>query len=457
MVFSSVEFLLKFFPIFLLLYYLTPGKLKNVTLILGSFVFYASAGVENMILLAVVILADYGAGRGIGLIARRTKNGRAGKWLLFAAAVLCHVGLLIWFKKAPSEVLPIGLSFYTFQSLSYLTDVCRGEIAAEKSLLRYAAYISMFPRLTSGPIVYYSEVERELRRPQVNIKMVDAGLKQFVMGLVFKVLLADRIGILWHEIQTIGFISISTPLAWMGAYAYAMQIYFDFCGYSMMAVGIGKMLGFHLPENFDLPYAAACIRDFYRRWHITLGRWFGKYIYIPLGGNRKGLFFTILNLLAVWILTSVWHGSGYHFLIWGMTLWFFISLEKIIFAVRAKKKKTACGRLGRVLSHAYVWLVIPVTWLCFAIQELDQLRIYLGRMTGMTAGVNVNAGDIRKALGNYGALLAVCIFMCTPLSKKIFERYKDRMIGMAALAVLFWCCVYRIIVAGNNPFMYLKF
>lgn len=475
MIFNSIDFLLKFLPIFIFLYLITPRKCKNVTLIVGSFFFYASCGLENLFLLSVMILFDYGAGRCIGAIDQLNReSGKKAKarGLLFAVAVAANLSVLFWYKTAPGETFPVGLSFYIFQSISYLADVYRREIRAEASFTRYAAYISMFPHLASGPVVYYSEVEPELRQRRCSMKLADEGMKQFAAGLVCKVLLADQAAILWNDIQVRGFISISTPLAWLGAYAYSMQLYFDFCGYSMMAVGLGKMLGFRLPDNFNLPYAATCIRDFYRRWHITLGRWFSKYVYIPLGGNRKGLARTLLHLLAVWLLTALWHGSSVNFLIWGLTLWFFISLEKILDVVGKRKQSgresaqdgasvREKGSVRRFLagcfSHLYVWLVIPVTWVCFAIEELDQLVIYLGRMTGMTDGVNVNPADFANAVQDYGILLAVCVFACTPWAKKLYEKHKDGVIGMAVLAVLFWQCVYRILLEGNNPFMYLDF
>lgn len=473
MVFNSIDFLLKFLPIFIFLYFITPGKFKNVTLIAGSFLFYASCGPENLLLLSVTILFDYGAGRWIGAIDQlnREKGKKAGRTLLFAVAVAANLSLLFWYKYAPGEALPVGLSFYIFQSISYLADVYRREIRAEVSFTRYAAYISMFPQLISGPVVYYGEVEQDLRRHRCSMKLADEGMKQFALGLACKVLLADQAALLWNDIQVRGFISISTPLAWLGAYAYSMQLYFDFCGYSMMAVGLGKILGFRLPDNFNLPYAATCIRDFYRRWHITLGRWFSRYVYVPLGGNRKGLARTLLHLLVVWVLTALWHGGSLNFLIWGLTLWFFISLEKIVNAACKRKRQGGAaadgvshrgkGGLRKVLagcfSHLYVWLVIPVTWVCFAIEELDQLVIYLGRMTGMTEGVNVNPADFAGAVQEYGMLLVVCLFGCTPWAKKLYEKHKDGLIGMAVLAALFWLCVYRILLEGNNPFMYRNF
>ena len=244
--------------------------------------------------------------------------------------------------------------------------------------------------------------------------------------------------------------SISTPLAWLGAFSYSMQLYFDFYGYSLMAVGLGRMLGFKLPQNFNMPYMAKSIREFYRRWHMTLGRWFQKYIYIPLGGSRRGLAVTLRNLLIVWLLTSFWHGAGAHFFFWGLGLCLFIMLERIM---------DMGGVLDRskVFGHLYVLFVVPLTWVCFAIPDLGDLRTYFGRLFGFVAGVNVKAGDFLQALQNYGLYLLVGVLLCTPLPKKLFERFKNNFFGMVILAILFWMCVDRIYSAGNNPFMYLRF
>ncbi|MGN1148744.1 MAG: MBOAT family O-acyltransferase [Lachnospiraceae bacterium] len=412
------------------------------------------------------MIVNFAAGKLIDINGQKKKSKRRAVYIL---TVTVDVLVLAFFKLIPqvsrlSSIarlsalswvpegigLPLGISFYTFQILSYLTDVYRGDIRAEKSLVRLGTYISMFPQLVAGPIVNYSEVSADLRKRSYRLADVDKGLKNFVWGLTMKVLLADRLSILWHEMQTTGFISISTPLAWMGAIGYSMQIYFDFYGYSLMAVGLGQMLGFSLPENFNMPYMAKSVRDFYRRWHMTLGRWFKNYVYIPLGGSRKGMLRTVFNLFLVWVLTSFWHGGSINFLLWGLSLWMLIVLERLL------DRK---GRLdkSKVFSHIYVLLVIPLTWMCFAIPELADLKVYFGRMFGFIAGQNVNAADFSKALGNYGPLFLTGIVLCTPVPKHLFERYKDTIVGMLILAGLFWLCVWRIMVEGNNPFMYFRF
>lgn len=454
MAFNSINFLLYFLPVFLLVYYLIPARFKNLVLLSGSLVFYTCGEPEYIILLIVSTLVNYFLARLLDGM-----KGKCRKTAFFSLAIVMNAGCLLFFKLSPLFMerfgnariaLPLGISFYTFQALSYLIDVYRGEIPAERSIVRFAAYMTMFPQISSGPIVYYSEVSQGLGGRKVEWKDLDAGLKTFVYGLCFKILIADRLAILWHEIQTTGFISISTPLAWMGAFSYSMQLYFDFCGYSLMAVGIARMLGFHFPENFHMPYMAKSIRDFYHRWHMTLGRWFRKYIYIPLGGNRKGLAITLRNILIVWLLTSLWHGADAHFLIWGLGLCTLIILEKMTNIESVLQK-------SKIFGHLYVLFVIPLTWMCFAIPDISELQIYFGRLFGFIGGVNVKTGDFLQAVSHYGIVFLIGILCCTPLPRKLFEKWKDNIFGMIILAVLFWLCVDRIYLAGNNPFMYLRF
>lgn len=375
---------------------------------------------------------------------------------MFAAAILFNVGLLATFKYGRGGAyLPLGISFYTFQVLSYLIDVYRGRQKREVSFLNFAVSVAMFPKLLSGPIVEYREIGEELSRRQFTAKGIQEGLKVFTAGLAAKVLLADRIGLLWQEVQVTGFESISTPLAWLAAIAYSMKIYFDFYGYSLMSVGLGRMLGFALPENFRNPYMAVSVRDFYHRWHMTLGRWFREYVYIPLGGNRKGEFRTVLNLLAVWFLTSAWHGSTGNFLIWGMLLWLAIVVERQLDALEIFSGMGKAFR--RLLSRLYIWTFIPVTWICFAVTDIGQLQIYLGRMFHAIPGIRVSAGDWRNALNHYGVLFAVGALACTPMLQKLFRRFKDSWIVMTLLALLFWLCIWRLELEGQNPFMYQNF
>ena len=386
---------------------------------------------------------------------KRLKVAKKNKKLL-GAAVMGNIGVLALFKVGfGEEGLPLGISFYTFQVLSYLFDVYRGEQKKENSMIRFATYICMFPQLVSGPIVAYGEVRQELNKREFTAQGLQQGLKVFTVGLAAKVLLADRIGILWHDVQVTGFESISTPLAWLAAVAYSLKIYFDFYGYSLMTVGLGRMFGFELPDNFRDPYMAGSLRDFYRRWHVTLGRWFCKYVYIPLGGSRRGVLRTIRNLLAVWLLTSVWHGTTVNFLIWGMLIFLLIILERQL-EYLGLDQLFSRGIL-KAVPHLYLWLAVPVTWMCFAITDISQLHVYLGRMFGVVEGVYVSAGDWTRALQTYWYLFGVGLLACTPILKRLYYRWKDSLVGTFLLAVLFWFCIWRLKIQGLNPFMYSNF
>lgn len=438
MVFSSIEFLLYFLPIFILVYMIAPQRPRNGILVIGSLIFYAYGDLRWLGLLVVSAVGNFVLARVI-----RRKSG-------LIAAVAVNIGVLILFKYYQGgAMLPLGISFYTFQVVSYLVDVYRREVPAERNIVDFAAYIMMFPKLVMGPITSYQEVRRQLRRRICDAESLQDGLKLFILGLCGKVLLADRLALLWQEVQVTGFESISTPLAWIAAVAYSLQLYFDFAGYSLMAVGLGRMLGFGLPENFRQPYMASSVREFYRRWHMSLGDWFCKYVYIPLGGSRKGEGRTVCNLLAVWLLTSLWHGITGNFLIWGMGICLLIILERQVGRLWKGKAPAVC--------HLYLWVVIPVTWMCFAITDMGQLGIYLGRMVGLGESVAVYAQDWQKALTDYGLLLAAGMAASTPLVRWLYQKLEKRGLGMLLLAVGFWFCVHRIMLEGENPFMYRNF
>ncbi len=468
MIFSSINFLLYFLPIFFILYGLTPDKHKNAALFAGSLVFYALGEPCYLLLLLGSVAANFYVGRFLGAEVKykgswryrdEYAKGIKRRRRIYVLALSGNVAVLLLFKVlAGGNAMPPGLSFYTFQILSYLIDVYRGEIPAEQSFINVATYVTMFPRLISGPIVRYGELSDAIDRRRMTWRSLQSGLKLFTLGLAAKVLLADRIGLLWHDVQVRGFESISTPLAWLGAVAYSLKIYFDFFGYSLMAVGLGAMMGFSLPGNFKTPYMAGSVRDFYRRWHITLGRWFCRYVYIPLGGSRKGELCTVRNLLIVWALTGLWHGISANFLVWSMLLCGLIIMERQIGAFMSRHPVgEGIGRSLSVLSRLYLWAVIPVTWMCFAITDMRELFTYLSRMFGAAPRYAALRDDWLLALQNYGALFFVSCICCTPLVKRIYRRYKDSLVMNVCLAALFWLCVWRIMVEGGNPFMYRDF
>lgn len=471
MVFSSLTFLFAFLPIFLVLYYCSPAKYRNGLLFMGSLVFY---GIGEPLYLCLIICSVL-VNLGIGLLIDR--SGRlSGKRLWLITGLLYNFGLLFFFKytnffleningvlrlchsstqlKLLELTLPLGISFYTFQIVSYIVDVYRGKVEADHSVISLGAYLCMFPQLIAGPIVVYSDVRRELHKRTITIHNLDDGLKTFILGLGFKVLLANRVGTLWNEVCTIGFESISTPLAWLGSLAYSMQLYFDFCGYSLMAIGLGKMLGFTIPENFHHPYLSRSVTDFWRRWHITLGAWFREYVYIPLGGNRKGRIRTIVNLGIVWLLTGFWHGAAWNFILWGVFIFLLEILEKNLLLPVLNHKSIA----AHIFSHIYMILYILVSWTIFAISDFNQLAMYLARMFpffGM--GHTLNSYDFVKYLTDYSVLLICCILFCTAGPEKLYHRFKNKLGGIVIALIIFWYSVYYLAIGMNNPFLYFRF
>lgn len=442
---SDLNFIFRFLPGFLLVYFLCPAGYRNLVLFGGSILFcWLNSPLGALVLLGslavdLILLC--------AMESRRRSPGWRRGWL--AAAVLFHVGVLGYFKyMAPS--LPPGISFYTFTLLSVDIDVYRRAERAPRSFLELGTFAAMFPKLLSGPITEYHETMEQVRRRKVTAKGIEQGLSLMIVGLVFKVIIADTLGILWHDIQTVGFESISTPLAWMGAAAYSVQLLFDFQGYSLMAVGLGSMLGFQLPRNFDHPYRSLSISEYYRRWHMSLGRWFRDYLYIPLGGSRRGAARTVCNLLVVWLATGIWHGVTLNFLIWGLVLGFFIVMEKLWLG------KLLNGH--PVLGHLYVWFLIPLTWVVFAVTDLRSLGIYFTRLFPFWGGgIAVNARDWIIHGKNYLGFFVAAFMVSCPLADTVWKRFWNTLAAKIVLFVLFWVCVYRIVTGLHNPFMYLGF
>lgn len=459
MVFSSLEFILIFLPLFLAAYYLLPDRYRNLCLLLFSLGFYAYGTrsiPEHFVLLMAMLCLNYLAGLLLG-------KYRC-KWLLVLGMVL-DFGVLLLFKygsflltnlaavlgvSSPDFqiALPLGISFYTFQMASYLIDVYRGAVSAEHSVLDFGVYVTMFPQLIAGPIVRYQDIRRRLRKRKYSLHAFAYGLSQFILGLGFKVLFANRIGGLWRNVCVIGFESVSTPLAWMGLLSCSLQLYFDFWGYSLMAIGLGRMIGFSLPINFLHPYQSRSMTEFWRRWHITLGSWFKEYVYIPLGGNRKGEGRTYRNLLIVWVFTGVWHGAGWNFMVWGIFLFAVIAIEKAgLLTVLSKHS---------LLSHLYMLLLIPLSWLLFSVTDIHNIATYLQRLIGL-GGEAVYYKDYFKYTDQYGMLLAVGLLFCTPVPYRIWDRIKLPWATAILLAVILFTCIYYLYQGMNDPFLYLNF
>lgn len=459
LVFGSLEFLFWYLPVFLLLYAAVPEKYKSYVLFVYSIILYGAGDARYVLLLLAMTAVNYLFGRSMEekpavseFMRNKWENRRKRKW--FIAAVCCNVILLVFFKviNAFNEnwLLPVGISFYIFKSLSYLIDVYRLETDAEHSFARFGAYLCMFPQVVSGPIMRYNDAVKGLRFGTMSLSGVEEGLKKVILGLCGKVLIADRLGILWNDVRTIGFESISTPLAWLGMISYSLQLYFDFAGYSLIAVGICEMIDLPVIQNFDQPYSSRSVSEFYRRWHMTLGSWFKDYVYIPLGGNRQGKRRTVVNLLIVWILTGFWHGGSVNFVIWGLVLGGLIVLEKLWLGKYLARFK--------FFSHLYVLFVIPMTWMIFAITSLSEMGMYFSRLFPFFGtGTAVNAGDFAKELGIFAPALLLAVFCCIPAVKRWYERHRRNTGVIIILAVLFWIAVYQMANAGNNPFMYANF
>ena len=465
MSFSSLEFLCWFLPLFLAIYYLLPHRWRNGAICLYSLAFYAYGtwghpGYSLLLLGSVAIC--YGCGR---LIAA----GRHPRlWLI--AGIAAHLGALFCCKYAafaaenlnrlltlwgaapvpvPSVPLPPGISFFTFQAIAYLADVYRGTTAAETDPVDFSVYMLLFPRLLSGPIVRYETIRPQLRERRVTVADWGRGARYFIGGLGAKVLLANRLSGLWSAVEGIGYESLSTPLAWLGLVAFSLQLYFDFYGYSLMAIGLGQWLGFSLPDNFRHPYTARSMTDFWRRWHITLGMWFRDYVYIPLGGSRRGFGRTVLNLLCVWLLTGLWHGAAWHYVLWGLFLFLLLTAEKA--GLRRLLERS------RVVSRLYMLLAIPLSWMLFAVPRVRDIAVYAGRLVGI-GGVNVYSGDFLKYFRQYGVFVLLGLVCATPLPERTAHRLRKHPVWLAVLlAAVLAAAIYNIYQGLNDPFMYFQF
>ena len=472
MVFSTVAFLFRFLPITLLLYYVAPYKLKNTVLFICSLVFYCWGEVKFFPVMLVLIAINYISGLAMEKFSEH--KGMRLFWLWFA--VVGSLSMLVFFKYTNFiltsvnalfglsielikgvEVLPLGISFYTFQTLSYSIDVYRNEVKAEHNVIDFGAYVVMFPQLIAGPIVKYREVSDQLHvyKNRYNLAQIEEGVTLFIFGLAKKVLLADTIGKLWSDIvgvagdptiTSIGLANASTPLVWLGIIAYSFQLYFDFSGYSMMGIGMGKMLGFDFPDNFNMPYISRSITEFWRRWHISLGSWFREYVYIPLGGNRHGLRRQIFNIFVVWALTGIWHGANWNFICWGLYYFVLLMIEKA-FLLRYLKK-------GKIWPHIYTLFFVVVGWAMFVGNEPGvQFGLLFRKLFVPSAGVSPV-----YFLRSYGVLLIISVICSTPLIQKVWDVLKKRTwTRLLTLGTLLLVTVAYIVGSTNSPFLYFNF
>lgn len=464
MVFSSLLFLFRFLPLFLALYFLVPRKLRNGVLFIGSLIFYGWGEPVYISLLLFSTLVDFFHGKLVGRFLER--GNRKAARMTVASSAFINLALLVIFKYTDFFIrsvnsltgsgipllglaLPIGISFYTFQTMSYTIDVYRGEAPVQNNIISFGAYVSMFPQLIAGPIVRYQDIAAELNTRTESLERFSLGIRRFVVGLGKKVLLANQAGALWTEITAILPADRSVLMVWMGILAFAFQIYFDFSGYSDMAVGMGHMLGFHFPENFNYPYISKSITEFWRRWHISLGTWFKEYVYIPLGGNRKGGLLQVRNILVVWLLTGIWHGASVNFLLWGIYFGLLLLLEKFVLMKYLKK-------LPSLLQCAYAFLLVLLGWVLFAFDDMGQGFQYLLQMTG-AAGLSLcNERTIFLLSGNL-VLLAACALGSTPLPARAAGRWKDRVPEPLFLGLVLLLSVAYLVNATYNPFLYFRF
>lgn len=439
MVFSSLLFIFRFLPVFLAVYRLTPARFRNQVLFAGSLVFYAWGEPVYLMLMLFSAFFDYGNGLMLEYAEQHRKTGLAG--VVLTGSILVNLSLLAIFKYSGVLPLPVGISFYTFQTMSYTIDVYRGEVPAQRNLWAFGAYVSMFPQLIAGPVVKYRDVEAELAARTMDVRGGYEGIGRFCTGLGKKVLLANQIGLLWEAVQKIPPEQMSMLTAWLGSGAFALQLYFDFSGYSDMAIGLARMLGFHLKENFDYPYTSGSITEFWRRWHISLGQWFREYVYIPLGGNRKGFLVQMRNLLIVWALTGIWHGRGWNFLIWGLYFGVLLILEKCVLL-------RWLARVPRLCGHIYTMAAVTAGMTIFAVEDPGGgLRQAWMLFAGAPVFCNMQSIWL---LSNYGILFFLCLLGALGAGKRL-GKYPAVWVAAGILSVAY------IVDASYNPFLYFRF
>ena len=458
MLFSSIPFLYYFLPAVLIVYFAVPKQAKNAVLLLSSLIFYGWGEPKYVLLMIVTITAFYICGLGIGS-AERKKTRKL--WL--TASVIIGIALLTVFKYADfflqsfaavtglsipllKLALPIGISFYTFQCMSYVVDVYRGNAAPQKNIITFGAYVALFPQLIAGPIVRYVDVARELENRETTMEDAMAGIRRFLLGLGKKIILANQLGLLTEVFRASD--EKSVLFHWLYAVAFMLHIYFDFSGYSDMAIGLGRVFGFHFIENFNYPYLSKSVTEFWRRWHMSLGSWFRDYVYIPLGGNRVSKARWVFNILVVWMLTGLWHGASWNFVLWGLLFAVILLIEKWIPALQ---------KLPAVLRHGYVLLIVMLSFVLFNAADLPQA---VQDMAGLFGGLPLTTTESLYYLRSYAVVFAVSILGATPLPKMIAARIPQKAMAVAEPVVLIaLLLIYTAyLVDGSfNPFLYFRF
>ena len=449
MLFSSNVFLFQFLPAVLLLYYISPRRLRNPVLLVFSLAFYGWGEPKYLILMVGDILLNYFCGL---FIERARKKGKSGK-LPLVLGIAANLMLLGFFKYGnfffgtllPEIPLPIGISFYIFQSMSYIIDLYRRQTEVQTNVLTFGTYVTLFPQLIAGPIVRYVDVAEMLKSRKENLSQAASGVELFLIGLSKKLLLANPMGNLWNLLRP----GEGTLSAWMGIMAYSLQIYFDFSGYSDMAIGLGRMFGFEFLKNFDYPYISKSITEFWRRWHISLSTWFKEYVYIPLGGNRKGMGRQILNILTVWLLTGLWHGASWNFVLWGGYYALLLILEKLFLLKYLRKAPDWIG-------HIYAMLAVVLGWSLFYFEDFGELLAFLPRLI-----LPVSSAASFHILLGYLPLFIIAVMGSTPFIRKLSQRLPDSLwtdLGkLLVLGILLLLCTAALASSSYNPFIYFRF
>ena len=467
MVFSSAIFLFGFLPLLLWLYFLAKDKYRNYILLAFSLIFYGFGGPKLLVMMITIVMLDFVA----AIVLDKCESKKVRKFII-SLTVILNIGTLFYFKytgftvqvinnlinlniPVPQIVLPIGISFYTFQAMSYVIDVYRKEVKANRNPFNVLLYVSMFPQLVAGPIVRYKTVAEEIEKREVKVETFALGLERFIFGLAKKLIVANNTGKLADVIFEAEI--LTTPLAWLGAISYALQIYFDFSAYSDMAIGLGKMFGFNFEENFNYPYISKSVTEFWRRWHISLSTWFRDYVYIPLGGNRKGVARQILNLFIVWSLTGIWHGAAVNFLLWGLYYFLFLVLEKFVL----KKEES---KLPKWIGHVYTLFVVLIGWVLFRAEGLTECIRVLKAMFIPTV-LDTTFAQFTIYLQSYGLYILAGIVLSMPVFPKIKEIITKKYEGKIWVSILYYLFVLGIFAlsviflsqATYNPFIYFRF
>ncbi|MGE4354083.1 MAG: MBOAT family protein [Oscillospiraceae bacterium] len=466
MVFSSIPFLFKYLPVVLAVYYIVPVKWRNLWLFIVNLIFYGWGEPVYIILMLVSITVNYVSGI---FIDKYRADDRKAKTFLIINTVIT-LGILVFFKyfdliietlkiipifsglEPLGIALPIGISFYTFQTMSYPIDVYRGDASVQKNYISFGTFVALFPQLIAGPIVRYKDISDQLDFRASSAEQFASGVRRFTIGLAKKALIANNIGSLWDIYGASGAGELTVLGSWLGIIAFTLQIYFDFSGYSDMAIGLGRMLGFEFHENFNYPYISKSVTEFWRRWHMSLGTWFRDYVYIPLGGNRRGLKRQLLNILIVWALTGIWHGANWTFLLWGLYYAAFLMIEKVFLLKRLEKAPAW-------LTHGYTLLIVAVGWVIFQLDTLDKCGIYISSMFGL-GKAGLSAPRDFYYLGTYAVTFIIAMLSATPLGARLFHKLPDKIQSIAApvlIVAVFLLSTAYIVDGTYNPFLYFKF